>query len=80
MLANPVLPGIHQRRDLGHVRPAGGIGEGGNSRGPRPSRERDQDAKAVAEAGVEDGRDVAGSGQVPFGDRVSEDAGGVQAG
>ena len=34
----------------------------------------------MPEAGVEDGGDVAGSGQVPFGDRVGQDPGGVQAG
>jgi hypothetical protein len=34
----------------------------------------------VAEASVDDGADVAGSGQVPFGNRVSENLGGVQAG
>ena len=43
-------------------------------------RERDQGAEPVAEAGVQDGADVAGSGQVPFGDRLSENLGGVQAG
>jgi hypothetical protein len=30
--------------------------------------------------GVEDGRDVAGTGEVPFGDRVGKDLGRVQAG
>jgi hypothetical protein len=34
----------------------------------------------VADAGVEDGGDVAGAGQIPFGDRVSQGLGGVQAG
>jgi hypothetical protein len=34
----------------------------------------------VAEAGVDDGGDIAGSGQVPFGDRIGQDTGGVQAG
>jgi hypothetical protein len=34
----------------------------------------------VAEAGVEDSGDVAGAGQVAFGDRVGEELGGAQAG
>jgi hypothetical protein len=34
----------------------------------------------VAEAGVDDGGQVAGPGQVPFGDRGGQDLGGVQAG
>ena len=52
----------------------------GTLRGPRAGRERDEGAEAVAEAGVDDGGHVAGSGQVPFGDRGGEDLGGVQAG
>ena len=59
---------------------AAGVGDGGDLRGPRPGRERDQGAEAAAEPGVDDGGDVAGAGQVPFGDRVGEDLGGVQAG
>jgi len=34
----------------------------------------------VPDAGVQDGGDVAGSDQVPFGDRLGQDTGGVQAG
>jgi hypothetical protein len=34
----------------------------------------------VAQAGIDDGGDVGGSGQIPFGDRVGQDLGGVQAG
>jgi hypothetical protein len=34
----------------------------------------------AAQAGIDDGGDVAGSGQVPFGDRVGQDLGGFQAG
>ena len=80
VLADPVLAGVHQRRDLGDVRLAAGVGEGGDLRGPRPGWQRDQRAEAVAQAGIDDGGDVAGSGQVPFGDRVGQDLGGVQAG
>jgi hypothetical protein len=69
MLADPLLARIHQRRDLGDVRLACRICDHGDVLGPRPGRERDQGAEAVADAGVDDGGDVAGSGQVPFGDR-----------
>ena len=80
VLADPVRAGVHQRGDLGDVRAAFGVGDRRDLLGPRPGRERDQRAEAVAEAGVEDGGDVAGSGQVPFGDRVGQGPGGVQAG
>ena len=52
----------------------------GELRGPRAGRERDQGAEAVAEAGVDDGGDVAGSGQVPLADRGGQDLAGVQPG
>jgi hypothetical protein len=80
VLADPVLAGIHQRGDLGYVGAAGGIGEGGHLLRPGPRRKRDQGAGAIPDAGVEDGSDVAGSGQVPLGNRVGQDTGGVQAG
>jgi len=48
--------------------------------GPRPGRQRDEGAEAVAEAVVDDAGDVAGAGQVPFGDGLGEDTGEVQAG
>ena len=80
MLADPVLAGVHQRGDLGHVGAAVGVGDGGDLRGPRARRERDGRAKAVAEAGVDDGGHVAGSGQVSFGDRGGEHLPRVQAG
>ena len=69
VLADPVLAGVHQSGDLGGVGAASGVGDRGQLRGPRAGRERDQGADAVAETGVEDGGDVAGSGQVPFADR-----------
>ena len=80
VLADPVRAGVHQRGDLGDVGAAFGVGEGGDLLRPGPGRQRDQGAEAVPDAGVEDGGDVAGSGQVPFGDRVGQDTGGVQAG
>ena len=39
-----------------------------------------REPSAVAEPGVDDGGDIAGAGQVPFGDRVGQDLAGVQAG
>ena len=50
-----------------------GVGDLGDLRGPRAGRERDQGAEPVPEAGVDDGGDVAGSGQVPLADRVGQD-------
>ena len=80
MLADPVRAGVHQRGDLGDVRAAFGVGEGGDLLRPRPGRQRDHGAEPVPDAGVDDGGDVAGSGQVSFGDRGGQDSGGVQAG
>ena len=80
VLADPVRAGVQQRGDLGHVRPAFGVGEGGDLLRPRPGRQRDHGAEPVPDAGVEDGGDVAGSGQVPFSDRLGQDTAGVQAG
>jgi len=74
VFADPVLARIHQRGDLGGVGTASGVGDGGHLRGPRARGERDQGAGAVAEAVVDDGGDVAGSGQVPFGDRGGQDS------
>ncbi len=56
------------------------LAQGGDRRGPRARGERDQGTGPVAEAGVDDGGQVAGSGQVPFGDRGGKDSPGVQAG
>ena len=80
VLADPLLARVHQRGDLGDVGLAGGVGKGGNLLRPGPGRKRDQDAETVADAGVQDGGDVAGSGQVPFGDRPGQGLGGVQVG
>ena len=78
MFAEALLAGVHERGDLGEVGAAFGVGDGGDACGPRPGRERD--AGPVPDAGIEDGRDVAGAGQVSFGDGVGKDLGGVQAG
>ena len=80
VLADAVLAGVHQRGDLGDVGAAVGVGDLGDLRGPRAGRERDQGAEPVPEAGVDDGGQVAGAGQVPFADRVGQDLAGVQAG
>ena len=52
----------------------------GNLPRPRARRERDGRAEAVAQAGIDDGGQVAGSGQVPFGDRGRQYPGDVQSG
>ena len=57
-----------------------GVGDGGDLGRPRAGRGRDEGADPVAEPGVDDGGQVAGAGQVPFGDRGGQDVGGVQAG
>ena len=80
VLADPLLAGVHQRGDLRGVGAAFGVGDGGDLRGPRAGRERDEGADAAADAGVDDGGDVAGAGQVPLADRVGQDLPGVQAG
>jgi hypothetical protein len=70
VFATAVLTGVHQRGDLGDVGAATGIGDRGYPGGPRSGWPGDERARPAAEAGVEDGGDVAGSGQVSFGDRV----------
>ena len=80
VLAEAVLAGVHQRGDLGDVGAAFGVGDGGDLRGPRPGRERDQAAEPVPDPGVDDGGHVAGAVQFSFGDGLGEDLGGVQAG
>jgi hypothetical protein len=80
VLAESFLAGVHERGDLRGVGAAFGADDGGDLGGPRAGQERDQGAGALADAGVEDGGDVAGAGQVPFGDRLGQDLGGVQAG
>ena len=80
VLADPVLAGVHQRGDLGQVGAAFGVGDGGNLGRPWPSGSWDEGAGPVPDAGVDDGGQVAGSGQVPFADRGGQDVAGVQAG
>jgi hypothetical protein len=82
VLAEALLAGVHQHGDLGEVGAAFGVGDRGDAgtRGPRRGWERDQGARPVADAGVDDGRDVAGASEISFGDRVGEGLGGVQAG
>jgi hypothetical protein len=79
VFADAVFAGVHQRGDLGEVRAAFGVGDGRNLAGPRAGRERDEGSEVLAEAGVDDGGDVAGAGQVPFGDHIGEGLGGVLA-
>jgi len=67
--AKAFLAGVHQLGDLGDVGAAFGVGDGGDARGPRPGQERDEGAGPVPDAGVDDGQDVAGTGEVSFADR-----------
>ena len=80
VLADAVLARVHQRGDLRGVGAACGVGDGGDLRGPRAGRARDQGAEPAADPGVQDGGQVAGSGQVPLGDGLGQDLGWVQAG
>ena len=80
VLADPVLARVHHRGDLGGVGAAFGVGDGGQLGRPRSRRGRDEGADPLPEPGVDDAGQVAGSGQVPFGDRGGQDLGGVQAG
>ncbi len=80
VLAEPVLAGVHQGGELGDVRAAFGVGDGGDLRGPRPGRERDRGAEPGTDPGIQDGGQVAGPSQVPLADRVGQDLREVQAG
>ena len=68
------------RGDLRGVGAAFGVGDGGDLRGPRAGRKRDQAAEPVPDPGVDDAGHVAGAGQVPLADRLGQDLPGVQAG
>jgi hypothetical protein len=80
VLADAVLAGVHRRGDLSGVAATFRVGDGGELRGPRAGRPRDEGAGAAAEPGVDDGGHVAGPGQVPLADRSSEDLIEVQPG
>ena len=80
MLADPVLPGVHQSGDLGEAGAAFGVGDGGGLDRPWPSGSWDECAGPVPDAGDDNGGQVAGVGQVPFADRGGQNLGGIQAG
>ena len=80
MLAEPPGAVVHQGGDAGEVGLPGGVGQLGDAAGPGALRLGEQRVDARADPGVEDGGDVAGSGQVPGGDGGADDLGGVQAG
>jgi hypothetical protein len=80
VLADAVLAGVHQRGDLSDVSAALGVGDLGDLYGERAGQARDQGAEPIAEAGVDDGGQVAGAGQGPFADRGGQDLPGVQSG
>jgi hypothetical protein len=62
VLADALFAGVHQCGDLAQPGVALGVGEGGDLRGPRGGRVRDERRDPVAEAGVDDGGQVACSG------------------
>jgi hypothetical protein len=64
VLADPVLARVHHRGDFGGVGAAFGVGDCGDLRGPEACGERDEGPGPVAEAVVDDGGHVSGSGQV----------------
>ena len=76
VLADAVLAGVHQRGDLPDVGAASGVGDLGDLRGPRCCRERDG-AEPVPQTGVDDGGHIAGAGQVPLANRLSQHPAGV---
>jgi len=80
VLADPLFARVHQRGDLPGVGASFGVGDAGGLRRPGGRRERDERADAAADAGVDDGGDVAGAGQGPLADCVCQDLAGVQAG
>ena len=80
MLAEALFAGVHQLGDLLGVGAPFGIGDVGELRRPRRRLDGDDSAGAPADAGVDDGVDVADAGQVPLPDRVGQDLAGVQAG
>jgi len=58
----------------------GWVGQPGHPSGPGALSLREQQVDARADAGVEDGGDVAGSGQIAGCDGGADDVGGVQVG
>ena len=71
---------VHHDGDLGQVDVAVRVGQLGDPPGPGALGLGEQRVDARADPGVQDGGDVAGSGQVPGGDGGADDVGGVQAG
>jgi hypothetical protein len=71
---------VHQCGDPGQVGVPGRVGQRGHPSGPGALRLREQRVDARPDAGVEDGGDVAGSGQVSGSDGGADDLGGVEAG
>ncbi|HEX3732326.1 MAG TPA: hypothetical protein VHU91_05325 [Mycobacteriales bacterium] len=61
VLADPFFAGVHERGDLGDVRAAFGIADFRELFGPGGGRKRDEGAGATADAGVDDGGDIASS-------------------
>jgi hypothetical protein len=71
---------VHQCGDPGQVGVPDWVGQPGHPSGPSALPLRKQRVDARADPGVDDGGDIAGSGQVAGGDGGADDLGGVQAG
>jgi hypothetical protein len=71
---------VHHGGDLGQVGLPLRVGQAGDAAGPRALGLRQQLFDARPDPGVQDGGDVAGSGQVPGGDGGADDLGRVQTG
>jgi hypothetical protein len=76
----PGQAGVLHQPERGEVRRPGPGPDGADLGGPGTRREGNRGADPVSDPGVDDGGDVAGAGQVAFGDRVVQDLPGVQAG
>jgi len=78
--AEPPGAVVHHDGDLGQVDVAVRVGQLGDPPGPGALGLGEQRVGTRADPGVQDGGNVAGSGQVPGGDSGTDDVGGVQAG
>jgi hypothetical protein len=78
VLAEALLAAIHHDRDLTQVGAAARVGHAGDPLGPGLLGLGEQGVDLRADPGVQDGRDVAGSGQVAGGDGGADYLSGVQ--
>jgi hypothetical protein len=80
VLADPFLAFVHRGRDAGDVGAAARVGQVRDLRRPWWRWLGDEATDALADPGVDHSGDVAGVGQAPLADGVSEDPGWVQVG